>query len=385
MKKEILLMSKNVLITGGAGFIGSTIALKLVNKGYKVTILDNLSPQIHGVDGKESELFIKVKDKVTFIKGDVRNREDWLKALKGQQIVVHLAAETGTGQSMYEIDKYVDVNIKGTSTMLDILTNEKHSVEKIVVASSRAIYGEGKYSCKKDGFVYPVARIVEDMDKGDFQVKCPICNSNVELCATTEDSKIHPTSIYGITKQFEEEMCMLVGKSIGIPVVVYRYQNVYGPGQSLQNPYTGILSIFSTIIKNHNSINIFEDGKESRDFVYIDDIADATILGIEKDEANYNTFNVGTGVAIDVMTVAQVLKKKYNSDVTITVGGNYRLGDIKDNYADITNIQTKLGFVPKYNFEQGMDEFVKWVNKQEVAKDEYTKSIKELKDKGLYK
>ena len=169
-------MSKNVLITGGAGFIGSTIALKLVNKGYKVTILDNLSPQIHGIDGKESELFIKVKDKVTFIKGDVRNREDWLKALKGQQIVVHLAAETGTGQSMYEIDKYVDVNIKGTSTMLDMLTNEKHSVEKIVVASSRAIYGEGKYSCERDGFVYPVARAVEDMDKGDFQVKCPICN-----------------------------------------------------------------------------------------------------------------------------------------------------------------------------------------------------------------
>ena len=153
MKKEILLMSKNVLITGGAGFIGSSIALKLVDKGYKVTILDNLSPQIHGVDGTNSELFVKVKDKVNFIKGDVRNKADWVKALKGQQIVVHLAAETGTGQSMYEIDKYVDVNIKGTSTMLDILTNEKHSVEKIVVASSRAIYGEGKYSCKKDGFV----------------------------------------------------------------------------------------------------------------------------------------------------------------------------------------------------------------------------------------
>ena len=378
-------MSKSVLITGGAGFIGSSLALKLVDKGYHVTILDNLSPQIHGVDGKNSELFIKVNDKVNFIKGDVRNKEDLAKALKGQQIIVHLAAETGTGQSMYEIDKYVDVNIKGTSTMLDMLTNDKHCVEKLIVASSRAIYGEGKYRCDKHSYVYPVARIVEDMDKGDFFVKCPICNSNVVLCATTEDSKIHPTSIYGITKQVEEEMCMVVGKSIGIPVVAYRYQNVYGPGQSLKNPYTGILSIFSTIIKNNNSINIFEDGKESRDFVYIEDVVDATILGIEKSSADFNTFNVGTGIATDVLTVARLLREKYHSNVEISVSGNYRLGDIRDNFADITNIKTKLGFTPKYSFEQGISEFVKWVNKQEVVEDQYLKSITELKDKGLYK
>lgn len=377
-------MNNNVLITGGAGFIGSNLAIKLIDRGYNVTILDNLSPQIHGSDGNSSESFKKVKDKVIFIKGDVRNKEDWNKALEGQNIVVHLAAETGTGQSMYEINKYVDVNIKGTSTMLDILTNEKHDVQKLIIASSRAIYGEGKYICPEHGCVYPNSRTLEDMSKGDFEAKCPICNSNVKLCPTTEDSNIQPSSIYGITKQMQEEMCMVVGKSINIPVVAFRFQNVYGPGQSLQNPYTGILSIFSTIIKNKNSINIFEDGKESRDFVYIEDVTDAVIIGIENNNANFNSFNVGTGIATDVITVAELLKLKYKSNVKINISGDFRLGDIRHNFADISKIN-KLGYTPKYNFEKGISEFTKWVDKQDVVEDQYLKSIKELKEKGLYK
>ncbi|CAD5900261.1 MULTISPECIES: SDR family NAD(P)-dependent oxidoreductase [Carnobacterium] len=378
-------MKKNILITGGAGFIGSSLALKLITKGYKVTVLDNLSPQIHGEDGKKSELFLKIRDKVNFIKGDVINSDDWRKALKEQDVVVHLAAETGTGQSMYEINKYIDVNIKGTSNLLDILTNEEHQVKKIVVAASRAIYGEGMYECSKHGIVYPIERTDEDMKKGDFEVKCPTCHENVKLLATTEETKIHPTSIYGITKQMQEDMCMVVGKSLGIPVVAYRYQNVYGPGQSLKNPYTGILSIFSTIIKNNNSINIFEDGKESRDFVYIDDIVEATVLGIEKDEANFESFNVGTGVCTNVIEVANTLKSKYESNTEISISGNYRLGDIRHNYADLTKINDKLGFVPSIDFETGIGRFVDWVNQQEVVEDNYEKSIAEMKEKGLYK
>ncbi|MDW5523696.1 MAG: SDR family NAD(P)-dependent oxidoreductase [Carnobacterium sp.] len=378
-------MKKNILITGGAGFIGSSLALKLITKGYKVTVLDNLSPQIHGEDGKKSELFLKIRDKVNFIKGDVINSDDWRKALKEQDVVVHLAAETGTGQSMYEINKYIDVNIKGTSNLLDILTNEEHQVKKIVVAASRAIYGEGMYECSKHGIVYPIERTDEDMKKGDFEVKCPTCHENVKLLATTEETKIHPTSIYGLTKQMQEDMCMVVGKSLGIPVVAYRYQNVYGPGQSLKNPYTGILSIFSTIIKNNNSINIFEDGKESRDFVYIDDIVEATVLGIEKDEANFESFNVGTGVCTNVIEVANTLKSKYESNTEISISGNYRLGDIRHNYADLTKINDKLGFVPSIDFETGIGRFVDWVNQQEVVEDNYEKSIAEMKEKGLYK
>lgn len=373
---------KNILITGGAGFIGSNLSLKLIEKGCVVTVLDNLSPQIHG---ENSPLYNSIKDKVRFIKGTVLNYDDWKKALEGIEVVVHLAAETGTGQSMYEIEKYTDVNIKGTSIFLDILANETHSVKKMIIASSRAIYGEGKYNCEKDGIVYPIERKDEDMAKADFHVKCPTCNENVELLATDETSKIHPSSIYGITKQVQEQMFLVMGKSLNIPAVAFRYQNVYGAGQSLSNPYTGILSIFSTRIKNGNDITIFEDGKESRDFVYIDDIVDATILGIEKDEANYEVFNVGLGEAIDVLTVANTLVKEYSSNSKIEISGNYRLGDIRDNYADLTKIKEKLGFEPKVSFEEGISKFVQWVNLQEVSEDNYEKSINEMKEKGLYK
>lgn len=375
----------NVLITGGAGFIGSNLALALISKGYIVTVLDNMSPQIHGENFERSELYNSIKDKVNFIGGSVENKEDWMKALVGVDAVIHLAAETGTGQSMYEINKYIDVNIKGTSELLNILTNEKHGIKKIVFASSRAIYGEGEYICPTHGVIYPEERIEKYMSQKDFNVKCPICDVTVKLKGTTEESKKHPSSIYGFTKQAQEEMCMIVGKSLKIPVVAYRYQNVYGPGQSLKNPYTGILSIFSTRIKNGNDINIFEDGKESRDFIYISDIVEATILGLEKDEANYESFNVGTGVAISVEEVANTLKQKYNSNTKVEISGNYRLGDIRHNYADLTKIKNKLGFEAKVDFESGISKFVDWVETQTIEEDNYEKSIEEMKKKGLYK
>lgn len=373
---------KNILITGGAGFIGSNLSLKLIEKGYNVTVLDNLSPQIHS---ENSPLFHSIKDKVNFISGTVLCYDDWKKALKDIDVVVHLAAETGTGQSMYEIEKYTDVNIKGTSIFFDILANEQHSIKKILVASSRAIYGEGKYSCEQHGIVYPTERKSIDMENGDFEAKCPICSQSLELMPTDEESKIHPSSIYGITKQVQEQMFMVMGKSLGIPAVAFRYQNVYGAGQSLSNPYTGILSIFSTRIKNGNDITIFEDGLESRDFVYVDDVVEATILGIEKDEANGQVFNVGLGVGIDVLTVANTLVKAYNSNSKITLSGNYRIGDIRHNYADLTKIKERLGFEPKVNFVEGIQRFTTWVNQQKVVEDRYELSIEEMKEKGLYK
>jgi dTDP-L-rhamnose 4-epimerase len=372
----------NILITGGAGFIGSKTALKLIEKGYKVRILDNLSPQIHG---ENADISPELMGKVEFIKGDVRSKEDWKKAIENQDAVIHLAAETGTGQSMYEIHKYTDVNIGGTANLLDVLTNEKHTIKKVIVASSRAIYGEGKYICNEHGVVYPTQRIEDNMKIGDFECKCPICGNEVQLVATDEETKIHPTSIYGITKQNQEQMVLVTCESIGIPAVVFRYQNVYGPGQSLSNPYTGILSIFSTRIKNGNDINIFEDGRESRDFVYIDDIADATILGLEKEEANFEVFNVGSGYQTDVMTVANTLKNAYKSNINITISGNYRLGDIRHNYSDLTKIKEKLKFEPVYDFKAGILKFVQWVEKQKITEDRYDQSIKEMEEKGLYK
>lgn len=378
-------LMRNILITGGAGFIGSNLALKLIAKGYNITVLDNLSPQIHG-DNPEvtSPLFLSIKNKVNFILGSVTNEEDWKRAIVDQDAIIHFAAETGTGQSMYEVKKYIDVNIGGTAIMLDLLVNTIHHVKKVIVASSRSIYGEGKYLSKELGAVYPAQRTAEFMDNGDFEVKFSE-SSALALVATDEDSKIHPSSVYGITKQNQEQMVLTVCPTIGISGVAFRYQNVFGPGQSLKNPYTGILSIFSTQIKNGNGINIFEDGKETRDFVFIDDVVDATILGLERKEADNNVFNVGTGIATDVLTVANELKKNYGIDVPVTISGNYRLGDIRHNYADLSKISNLLGFQPKVTFVEGLQKFTEWVNTQGVEEDQYERSIEEMKSKGLYK
>ena len=375
---------KNILITGGAGFIGSKLTKKLVAKGYNVTILDNLSKQIHG-ENQDSELYQSVKDISTFILGDVCSKSDWIKALQGQDAVIHLAAATGTGQSMYEITMYNDVNVLGTSQLLSILTNESHSIQKLVIASSRSIYGEGKYLCNKHGIVYPNKRNNTDMTKGLFEPICNNCKEELSLQSTDENSKIHPSSIYGITKQQQEQMTLLVGKSLDIPAVALRYQNVYGPGQSLSNPYTGILSIFSTRMLNGNDIDIYEDGEQSRDFVFINDVVDATVLALEKEEANNHIFNVGSGSATKVSQVANLLKEFYNSNVNVTISGKFRLGDIRHNYADLSKIKKALGFSPKFDFKSGISEFVKWVQTQEIKEDKYESSIKELKQKGLLK
>ena len=375
----------NILITGGAGFIGSNLSLNLISKGYTVTVLDNLSKQIHGDNPGESYLFKRIEHKVNFIQGDVRNRSDWEKALTGQDAVIHLAAETGTGQSMYQISKYSEVNIGGTALLLDILANEPHTIKKIIVASSRAIYGEGRYQCSVHGEVFPFTRKEADLLNGNFECHCPVCGEDVELLPTDENSKIEPQSVYGISKYNQEQLFLVAGKSLNIPAVAFRYQNVYGPGQSLSNPYTGILSIFSTQIKNGNDLNIFEDGKESRDFVYIDDVVNATILGLEKEEANYNAYNVGSGRAIGVIEIAERLVNLYGSDAKINITGNFRLGDIRHNYADLKKINKDLGYSAQFQFEEGIAHFTEWVNQQKVSQDLYSGSINELKERGLYK
>ena len=378
-------MIKNILISGGAGFIGSNLALRLIEKNYSVTVLDNLSKQIHGENPEQSFLYKSIAGKVIFIKGDVRNKEDWEKSLKGQDAVIHLAAETGTGQSMYEIYKYSHVNISGTALLLDIIANGQYPIKKIMVASSRAIYGEGKYKCTEHGIVYPKSRIQADLLKGSFECACPHCGKEVMLLPTDENSKIEPQSVYGISKYNQEQICLVAGKSLNIPAVAFRYQNVYGPGQSLSNPYTGILSIFSTQIKNEHPINIFEDGKESRDFVYIDDVVNATIMGLENEKANFNSYNVGSGTPTTVLEIARELVALYNSDVRINITGHFRMGDIRHNFADLTKIKNDLDFNPEFQFSKGIKYFTDWVNTQETNEDLYETSILELKERGLYK
>lgn len=377
---------KNILITGGAGFIGSHLSLFLARQGFEVTVLDNLSKQVHG-DFPEvtSPLFQSIKDRVRFIHGDVLNYDDLIVAIKDQDAIVHLAAETGTAQSMYEIKKYSDINVGGTALIADILINKRNRIKKIIVASSRAIYGEGKYYCSRDGIVYPGTRREEDLSKGDFKCKCPICGGTIKLMPTSEDSKLSPTSIYGVTKQCQEQIILTVAKSLRISAIALRYQNVYGPGQSLVNPYTGILSIFSTQIKNNKNINVFEDGLESRDFVYIDDIVQATFLSVMSNDLEQISFNVGAEHPVNVLTIAETLIKSYNSKVKINISGNYRVGDIRHNYADINLISSKLGYKPKIEFEQGIKLFCKWVEKQNIVEDRLEPTIEELKSKGLFK
>ena len=374
-----------ILITGGAGFIGSNLALALIGKGYSVRVLDNLSPQIHGENPDKSELFLNIKGKVEFINGDVRKTADWEKAIAGVDVIVHLAAETGTGQSMYEIDRYCDANVGGTAKMLDFLTNKKHGVTKCVIASSRAVYGEGKYECASCGIVYPNERRADDMKKGDFSVKCPKCGATVQPLPTDEDTLCIPGSVYALTKYMQEKMVLMSCKGIGVDAAALRFQNVYGPGQSLSNPYTGILSIFSTRMKNGNDINIFEDGKESRDFVFIDDVVASIVLCVEAEKLGHEAYNVGTGIPIDVLTVANTLASKYGSKSKIQVTGNFRVGDIRTNYADISSIRARFGYEPKVGFDEGIARFAKWVDSQEVQEDRFDASIEEMRAKGLLK
>lgn len=380
-------MNKNILITGGAGFIGSYLTEKLQKDGHRVTVLDNLSPQIHGNNPEKNSYTYKkmIHSGASFIQGCVTSREDWQKALSGQQVIIHLAAETGTGQSMYQIEKYTKVNSLGTALFLDILSNTSHSVEKIIVASSRAIYGEGKYECSVHGTVFPEARKEDDMSSGQFECRCPICDQIVQTQPTSEDSRVSPSSIYGISKLNQEQMVLTVGKSLQIPSIALRFQNVYGPGQSLSNPYTGILSIFSSLLQKNKPINIFEDGKETRDFVYIEDVVHSIMRSIDNNAVAYKAFNVGSGIATTVSLVAEILRNYYQSNSEITISGNYRIGDIRHNTADLSQVRSALNFSPSFSFETGVRKFCDWVKEQEIVDNNYEMSIKEMKAKGLFK
>jgi dTDP-L-rhamnose 4-epimerase len=372
-----------ILITGGAGFIGSSLALHLIDCGHEVTVLDSLSPQIHGTDGRKSTLFQRIDGRVRFIKASVTDEAVWPKALDNQDAIVHLAAETGTGQSMYELQRYVDVNIGGTALMLQNLAQQNnHHVKRIVVASSRALYGEGRYRTADGEMAYPGTRSAEDLRAGRFDLYDD-SGRPMEMVPTDEKSRIHPTSVYGITKQTQEQLVMTMGNALGIAATALRYQNVYGPGQSLTNPYTGILSIFSTRILHGRGISIFEDGRESRDFIYIDDVVAATTAALFEPAAEGEVFGIGSGVATSVLEAAHTLIATLGCEVPLEVTGAFRVGDIRHNVADLTMARQLLGFEPQVDFKTGIERFASWVRTQPLPDDGYERSLKELKERGL--
>lgn len=376
-------MSKNhILITGGAGFIGSKLASALISLGVEVTILDNFSSQVHTSDQLPEVLSKHVK----LIRGDVRNRNDLIAALAGVDTIVHLAAETGTGQSMYEIDHYFDVNVGGTATLLDLLQNEgdRFKVQSIVIASSRAVYGEGAYLCQGDGIVYPTERTRSMMSTGLFEPICPKCGSELVAKVTSENAPFLPMSFYGLTKQIQEQAVLMYAKTKGINAFALRYQNVYGPGQSLKNPYTGILAVFSNLARQNAEINIYEDGLESRDFVYIDDVVEATVRSIFFEGSFIGAINVGSGIATKVIDVAKKVKDFFNSKSEITISGAFRIGDIRHNFADVDRMKKILSFTPLVEFDQGIQHFLGWARSQPIENNSlFIKSTNELRSRGL--
>lgn len=370
----------NVLVTGGAGFIGSFIVDELVKREHKVRIFDSLVEQVH---------HCKVPDYLNknaeFIKGDVRDKEVLTKSLKDIDFIFHKAAEVGVGQSMYEISRYVEANALGTGNLLDIIVNNegiKKRIKKIIVASSMSPYGEGMYRCKNCEIVSPHPRSEENLKNKIWELNCPKCNVILKPIPTLETKVQEASSVYAITKKFQEEIVINVGKAYNLLTVALRYFNVFGPRQSLSNPYTGVAAIFMSRLKNNQQPLIFEDGNQLRDFVSIYDVVQANILAMEKDEANYESFNVGSGQPITIKQIVKTIAKLCGKEIEPIITHKYRKGDIRHCFADITKIKEKLGYEPKISFEKGMKELIEWAADKE-AKDLVDYMTEELKSRKM--
>jgi len=374
-----------ILCTGGSGFIGSYLTNLLYKGGFEIFIIDNLLKQIHGKDKYNSFLFQSIIDKANFFNEDIV-RSKSLKYLIGQvDFIIHLAAETATGQSMYEISKYVKTNSLGTAKILEHLVKNKNNVKKIILASSRTVYGEGKYKCPEHGIVYPDNRNIDDLRKGEFECKCIYCYKDLKPLATDEESKISPKSIYGISKYNQEQLVKSICENIHIPYSIFRFQNVYGKGQSIKNPYTGIISVFSNLVLENKRIEVFEDGLESRDFIHASDVAMAIYLDILSDHKN-QTYNVGSGKSTRIIDVIKMIEKIVPNPPLYGISGSFRIGDVRHNFADTTKISTLLGFSPKISLRDGLSEIIDWIGNlhQDSIVRKYKSSIREMKKLNLF-
>ncbi len=365
-----------ILVTGGAGFIGSHLVDELVHKGHGVRVLDLLEPQVHG--GKKPS---HLNPKAEYLWGDVRDRKLLRQALSGVEAVFHEAAQVGVGQSMYEIERYLSHNVLGTAVLLDTLVNDRISLKKLVVASSMSIYGEGAYRCAACGPVHPSLRPEVQLQRKRWEMICPLCGKSVPPVPTPEEKPLAPTSIYAISKRDQEESVLAVGRAYRIPAVALRYFNAFGPRQALSNPYTGVCAIFSSRIKNGNPPLIFEDGLQSRDFVHVSDIVQANLLALENPKADGQSLNVGTGHPTTVLEIARILTKLYGKKLEPERAQKFRAGDIRHCTADISRIRA-LGFKPRVALEQGLRELVQWGEGVEAV-DRVAVAARELEDRGL--
>ncbi len=374
-----------VLVTGGAGFVGSHTVDVLVDRGHDVIVIDNLDPQVHGPDARTPAWTAALveKKKINFIHGDVRDRDVMNRWVAEADAVVHLAAAVGVGQSMYQPHYYVDVNLSGTALLLEVLANAKHHVRKLIVASSMSIYGEGAYRCPKCGSILgSVTRSLKQLTDRDWDPKCPRCQSTLIPQPTDESKTIESTSIYAITKRVQEEMVMMLGKTYGIPSFALRYFNIYGPRQSLSNPYTGVAAIFLSRILNGNAPLIFEDGNQSRDFIHVRDIARANLACVESKKEGQYALNVGFGHRVSVNQIGEILIRKLRSSVREEIVHKFREGDIRHCYSDPSAVAQVLGFKPEIEFESGLDDLIEWCREEQAA-DKVKQSYEELAARGL--
>jgi dTDP-L-rhamnose 4-epimerase len=371
---------RDVLVTGGAGYIGSHLVDALVAREYRVTVLDNLEPQVHRSGTWPSYANPKVK----YVKGDVRDRSVFEPLVLASQAVVHFGAAVSIGQSMYQVDRYVDVNTRGTALLLDILINTKHKVEKVLVASSIGVYGEGAYTCATHGAVAPTIRPEQQLASRDWEQHCPQCGTHVTSIPTPEDKALYRDNIYSMTKYHQEEMVLLIGKTYGIPSVAPRFFNVYGPRQSLSNPYAGVAAIWLSRLLNGKQPVVFEDGGQLRDFVSIHDVVDCLILMLEKPGADYLPVNVGSGQTVTILEIANILRRLLGSSIEPQITQSGRKFDIRHNTADIARARETLGFAPRVTLDQGFSELIEWARTTpDVAVDFFDKALQELQDKGL--
>ena len=377
-------MTNKILVTGGAGFIGSHLVDKLIEeKNHNVTVFDILEEQVHGITNNPPDYLNK---KANFIQGSVTDYKKFEELIKENEVIYHLAAMVGVGQSMYQIKKYVQHNVLGTANLLDIIANSEHNVKRIVISSSNTIYGEGKSKCNNCGIIFPKLRAIEQLNKKIWDVCCPKCGLKTEPLLTDESTPLDSGSIYALSKQAQEQMGLLIGETYGINITILRFFLVYGPRQALSNPYTGVCAIFSSRLFNNKPPIVFEDGLQSRDFVNIKDVCQALILAIEKDSAKGEIFNVASGIPITIKEVAEIITDKINPKLKPIYNQQYRIGDIRHCLADISKIRNKLGYKPTVNFQEGIGEVIDWIKPQvSKIKDFSQKAINELKEKGLLK